>query len=233
MQFSSPLLKGRLVKRYKRFLADIDLEGQGLITAHCPNPGAIQGLTDPGTCVWVSRALDPARKLPFTWEMAEVEGTYVGMNTSHPNTLVEEALRLGLIPELKGYPSIRREVPYGKNSRIDFLLSEPTTYVEVKNVHWKRGSHAAFPSAVTTRGTKHMQELAEMVRQGHKAYVLYVVQRNDCTGFELAEDIDPDYAKAATEAFAQGVMPLVYTCTVTPQGITLAHPLKYSGRTHG
>lgn len=226
MIFPTPLQKGRLIKRYKRFLADIELDSGALITAHCPNPGALQGLDASGTLVWVSKSPNLSRKLPFTWEMAEVEGTYVGMNTSHPNELVCEALQAGGIPELQGYTSLRREVPYGKNSRIDILLDSPLTYVEVKNVHLKRGYTAAFPSSPTVRGAKHMGELAEMVRLGHSAYVVYVVQRNDCEAFELAHDIDPLYACEATLAFETGVKPLVYACDVTPKGITLTHALR-------
>jgi sugar fermentation stimulation protein A len=224
MEFQTPLLKGHLIKRYKRFLADIELEGSGFITAHCPNSGAMQGLTEPGTPVWVSRSQNPNRKLPYTWEMAQVEGEYVGMNTSNPNELVEEALVEGLIPELAGYESMRREVPYGKNSRIDFLLTKASrfqTYVEVKNVHLKRGHVAAFPSSVTARGAKHLRELADMVRAGHKAYVLYIVQRKDCTGFEIAADIDPLYAQETKKAIETGVIPLVYSCKVSPERIKI------------
>ena len=226
MIFSTPLQKGRLIKRYKRFLADIELDSGTLITAHCPNPGALQGLDAPGTLVWVSKSPNPSRKLPFTWEMAEVEGVYVGMNTSHPNDLVCEALQAGGIPELQGYTTLRREVAYGKNSRIDILLDSPLTYVEVKNVHLKRGNLAAFPSSPTVRGAKHMGELAEMVRLGHSAYVVYVVQRNDCEAFEIAHDIDPLYGREATLAFEKGVKPLVYACDVSPKGITLSHALR-------
>lgn len=230
MIFPSPLIKGHLVKRYKRFLADIELEGKGLITAHCPNSGAMQGLTDPGTPVWVSHSSNPARKLPYTWQMAEVGGTFVGMNTMNPNDLVEEALSSGIIQELQGYQTLRREVSYGKNSRIDILLECPTkglTYVEVKNVHLKRGEIAAFPSSVTSRGAKHMRELVDMVRLGHQAYVLYVVQRNDCHGFEIAGDIDPQYAKETLDALKNGVKALVYACDVSPKAITLSHPVDF------
>lgn len=230
MFFPEPLVRGYLVKRYKRFLADIELEDGGLITAHCPNTGAMQGLTNPGTPVWVSHSSNPSRKLAHTWQMAEVEGTFVGMNTANPNPLVEEAIRSNVISELQGYQSLRREVSYGKNSRIDFLLenpSEPFTYVEVKNVHMKRGKVAAFPSSVTTRGAKHMQELSEMVRQGYKAYVVYVVQRNDCEGFQIATDIDPDYGQETLNAIENGVMPLVYACEVSPEGIRITNPLNF------
>jgi sugar fermentation stimulation protein A len=232
MLFSKPLLKGHLIKRYKRFLADIELEDGTLMTAHCPNSGAMQGLTTPGTPVWVSRSPNPDRKLPFTWEMAEVDGTFVGMNTSNPNHLVEEAIHLGVIQELQGYQSLRREVTYGQNSRIDILLQNqegPLTYVEVKNVHLKRGRVAAFPSSVTARGAKHMRELTEMVRQGHKAYVVYVVQRNDCEGFEIANDIDPFYGEETLNAIKNGVTPLVYACEVTPYAITITHRINPFG----
>jgi sugar fermentation stimulation protein A len=230
MIFPDPLLKGYLLKRYKRFLADIELDDGTLITAHCPNSGAMQGLTDPGTPVWVSRSPNPSRKLPYTWQMAEVVGTFVGMNTMNPNALVEEALTSGAIPELQGFQTLRREVSYGKNSRIDILLESPTqglTYVEVKNVHLKRGQTAAFPSSVTTRGAKHMRELADIVRLGHQAYVLYLVQRNDCHRFEIAGDIDPQYAQETLEALKNGVKALVYACEVSPKEITLTHPLDF------
>jgi sugar fermentation stimulation protein A len=230
MIFSEPLQKAYLIKRYKRFLADIELEDGMLITAHCPNSGAMQGLTTPGTPVWVSKAMNPDRKLPFTWEMAEVDGTFVGMNTSNPNHLVEEAIQSGVIQELQGYQSLRREVPYGQNSRIDILLQNQggsLTYVEVKNVHLKRGRNAAFPSSVTARGAKHMRELIDMVRQGHKAYVVYVVQRNDCEGFEIANDIDPLYGEETLKAIKNGVTPLVYACEVTPNAITITHRITF------
>ncbi|MBS0271465.1 MAG: DNA/RNA nuclease SfsA [Proteobacteria bacterium] len=231
MIFPTPLLRGHLIKRYKRFLADIELEDGTFITAHCPNSGAMQGLTDPGIPVWVSISSNPSRKLPYTWEMAEVEETYVGMNTSNPNHLVEEALKMDVIKELQGYQTLRREVPYGRNSRIDFLLegmSRTLTYVEVKNVHLKRGQKVAFPSSVTARGAKHMRELADMVHQGHQAYVIYIVQRNDCDEFEIASDIDPIYAEESLKAFKNGVKPLVYACEVAPNAITITHRINFN-----
>ena len=227
MIFSELLIKGKLIKRYKRFLADIELEDGTFITAHCPNSGAMQGLTDPGTPVWLSRSSNPSRKLPYTWQMAEVDGTFVGMNTANPNELVENAIRSGVISELQAYSSLRREVPYGKNSRIDILLETDTqkTYVEVKNVHMKRGKNAAFPSSVTTRGAKHMRELVDMVHQGHEPYVVYVVQRNDCEGFELASDIDPIYAQETLSALEKGVKALVCACDMSPNGIMIKNRL--------
>jgi len=227
MIFPASLHKGYLIKRYKRFLADIELEDGTFITAHCPNSGAMQGLVTPGTVVWISKSLNPDRKLPFTWEMAEVDGTFVGANTFHPNNLVEEAIQAGIIKELQGYQTLQREVAYGKNSRIDLLLSDPLTYVEVKNVHLKRGETAAFPSSVTARGAKHMRELSEVVRQGYQAYVVYVVQRNDCTRFEIADDIDPIYGQEMQLAFENGVKALVYACDVNPKGITITHRIGF------
>ncbi len=228
MIFSTPLLKGHLLKRYKRFLADIELEDGTFITAHCPNSGAMQGLTNPGTLVWVSLAENLSRKLPYTWQMADINGTFVGVNTLNPNHLVEEAIHSGIIQELQGYSSLKREVPYGQNSRIDFLLENPLkTYVEVKNVHLKRDKNAAFPSSVTARGAKHMRELSEMVAQGHQAYIVYIVQRNDCEGFEIADDIDPLYGQETRNAFKNGVRPLVYACEVTPKAITITHRINF------
>lgn len=230
MIFRAPLERGLLIKRYKRFMADIEREDGSIITAHCPNSGALQGVSDPGTPVWFSTSLNPTRKFPFTWEMAQVNGIFVGTNTSHPNDLVEEAIRLDRIPELKGYPSLRREVPYGTNSRIDILLSEPLVYVEVKNVHWKRDDIAVFPSSVTSRGAKHMRELSRMVEAGHQAYVIYVVQRNDCDSFEIAADVDPLYDQETRAALAVGVKILVYACEVSPLEISLTREMKYCHR---
>ena len=229
MRFEKPLKKGKLIKRYKRFLADIEFENGELITAHCPNSGAMQGLVEPGTSVWVSPAVNRARKLPYTWEMVQVNGVFVGVNTSHPNGLVEEGIRAGYIPEFKEFISLKREVKYGQNSRIDILLEDEKgclSYVEVKNVHLKRGKTARFPSSVTARGAKHMQELSDMVLQGHKAYVIYVVQRDDCEDFALADDIDPFYGEKAKEALKKGVIPLVYACDVTTDEIRITHPMK-------
>ena len=231
MEFDSPLIRGHLIKRYKRFLADIELEDGTLITAHCPNSGAMQDLNNPGTPVWVSHSSNPTRKLPYTWEMAEVNSTYVGTNTSHPNFLVTEALQSGLISELQGFEGLKREVSYGKNSRIDILLTHSSgqlTYVEVKNVHLKRDNKAAFPSSITARGAKHMRELADMVKNGHQAYIVYVIQRNDCSVFEIAGDIDPLYQEETLRAFEKGVKPLVYACDVSPKGITITHSLTFN-----
>lgn len=222
MRFSPPLLSGHLIKRYKRFLADIALDSGEMITAHCANPGALLGGTTPGLRVWVSHQPSPTRKLSYTWQIVEMDGTHVGVNTSLPNGLAEEAILGDKIAELAGYESLRREVKYGQNSRIDLLLTDPVKppcYVEVKNVHLKRGGAAEFPDSVTTRGAKHLRELEAVVADGGRAVMLYIIQRNDCSHFSFAADLDPVYAATAAHALSHGVEAYAYLCTVTPEGI--------------
>ncbi|WP_428697580.1 DNA/RNA nuclease SfsA [Stappia sp.] len=225
MRFSSPLVSGRLVKRYKRFLADVILdEGGEAVTAHCANPGSMLGLKDEGSRVWLSRSDNPARKLKFSWEIVEADGALVGINTAHPNGLVEEALRAGLVPELAGFTGLRREVKYGKNSRIDILLEQgeggPPAYVEVKNVHLMREAGLAeFPDSVTARGAKHLVEMGDMVEQGARAAMVYLVQRPDCDRLSFARDLDPAYAAAFDAARARGVEAYAIGCRVTCEEI--------------
>ncbi len=234
MQFEKPLLPGRLIKRYKRFLADIAFDNGDTTTAHCANPGAMMGITAPGLPVWCSLSDDPKRKLKYSWEVVEIdEGrgpVKIGVNTGLPNRLVTEALEAGAIGELTGYDKLRREVRYGENSRIDVLLERdgaPPCYVEVKNVHLMREPGLAeFPDSVTTRGAKHLGELARVVRDGGRAVMLYVVQRGDCERFSLAGDLDPAYAQAFADAHAAGVEAICYDCTVSAQEITLRTPLE-------
>ncbi|KZK81284.1 Sugar fermentation stimulation protein A [Pseudovibrio sp. Ad13] len=210
MRFDVPLVTGRLIKRYKRFLADVALDDGGAeITAHCANSGSMMGLKDPGIKVWLTPNDDPKRKLKYSWEMLEIDGAMVGINTSRPNGLVEEAIEAGRIPELVGYEKLRREVKYGKNSRIDILLEgegDKRTYVEVKNVTLAReGGIAEFPDAVTARGAKHLDELADMVREGHRSAMVFLIQRDDCDVLVLARDIDPKYGEAFDAAVKAGV----------------------------
>lgn len=234
MEFPDPLQCGSLLKRYKRFLADVRLESGDVVTAHCANPGSMIGLTDPGSEVWLSPARNPARKLRYTWELirdaTNGEASLVGINSFHPNALAEEAVRAGSIPELTGYPDMRREVRYGRNSRIDLLLEapgRPKCYVEVKNVHLRREPGLAeFPDSVTARGTKHLHELGDAIDAGNRAVMFYLVQRQDCSRFALAADIDPVYAEAFAEAKSRGVEAICYACELTPQLIRVMKPLE-------
>jgi len=221
MKFEHKLLRGTLIKRYKRFLADVRLDDGTIVTAHCANSGSMMGLKDAGTIVWLSPATNPKAKLNYKWELLEAGGSLVGINTSLPNRLVEEAISNGSITELEGYHNLRREMKYGKNSRIDIFLSGSTLgdadcYVEVKSVTLSRQKNIAeFPDSVTLRGTKHLQELSQMVMDGHRAMMVYLVQRNDCTEFRIAADIDPAYAAALDAALYNGVEAVCYGCNLT------------------
>lgn len=223
------MVSGTLVKRYKRFLSDHRLSDGSVITASCPNTGAMLGLTTPESATFLVHSPSPTRKYDYRWEMIEDEGSWVGINTGRPNALVEEGITGGIIQELQGYASIRREVKYGTNSRIDLLLEQegqPTTYVEVKNCHLRRdGRLAEFPDSVTTRGAKHLDELSEMVRQGHRAVMVFCVQRSDCDTFTVAGDIDPGYAEAFSRARDAGVEAIAYVCHVSTQEIKLTHSI--------
>ncbi|MCF8467342.1 MAG: DNA/RNA nuclease SfsA [Sneathiella sp.] len=225
MLFSSPLIKGRLIQRYKRFLSDIELAGGGTVTAHVANPGSMLGLKEPGMTVWLSPANNPKRKLQYSWELVDAGTSLVGINTALPNGIVAEAIANSEIPELRGYGTLKREVKYGENSRIDIFLQDGNRadcYVEVKSVTLKRASpFAEFPDSVTARGAKHMFELINMVKSGKRAVMFYLIQRVDCEGFTLAKDIDPAYAEAFHLARQAGVEILCYDCHITPKEIRL------------
>jgi len=230
MRFPTPLVPATLIRRYKRFLADIVLENGGEATAHCPNPGAMLGLAAPGARIWVEPNDDPRKKLRFGWRLVDLPGGHIaGIDASLPNRVVGEALAGGQIAALAGYGTIRPKQRYGANSRIDFLLTEPgrpDAHVEVKNVHLRRdGDWAEFPDCVTARGTKHLQELARIAQGGGRAVMLYVVQRSDCARFRLAGDLDPAYARAFDAARAAGVEVLCQGTTITTDGVWLGRAL--------
>jgi len=228
-----PLYPGRLIKRYKRFLADVRLDSGETLTAHCPNPGAMTGLQDPDSRVWLSRSDNPKRKLSHTFELIETSGGLVGINTGHPNAIVAEAITGGAIPELAGYASLRRELKYGEKSRIDILLEDPKRgkcWVEIKNVHLKRddGPHpgaAEFPDSVTARGARHLDEMANQVRAGDRAVMVYLVQRMDCDRFCVAGDIDQAYRDALSRAMAAGVEALCVDTEITTETIVVRQNL--------
>ncbi len=237
MQFASPLVPATLLRRYKRFLADVVLEDGTETIVHVANSGAMSGLATPGSRVWLSRPGTPGRKLAFSWELVEADfgaGTeLVGINTMYPNALVAEAVRAGRIPALVGYESLRREVKYGVNSRIDLLLEgegRPPCYVEVKNVHLvRRPGLTEFPDCVTTRGTKHLVELAAMAAGGARAVMVYLGQIASPQAIALARDIDPAYGAAFNLARAAGVEALAFTCAVSVESIALAHEVPMLG----
>jgi sugar fermentation stimulation protein A len=230
MEFPVELVHGRLIKRYKRFLADILMPDGTEITAHCANSGSMMGLKEEGYGVWLSKSDNPKRKLKYSWELVDTGEALVGINTSHPNKIVAEAIKTGKVPELVGYDILRTEVKYGENSRIDILLQDDNKadcYVEVKNVTLSREAGLVeFPDSVTSRGTKHLRELANMVASGHRATMFYLVQRTDADRFKLASDLDPTYAAAFAEARAGGVEILCYDCYISPEKIEIRDPIQ-------
>lgn len=225
MRFAAPLAEGRLIRRYKRFLADVEFPGGVVETVHCANPGAMTGLNAPGSRVFVSRSDNPKRKLPLSLELLEADGVLVGINTAHPNALVADAIAAGALGPFTGYARLRREVAYGERSRVDILLEDdarPRAYVEVKNVHLMRRPGAAeFPDSVTARGARHLAELSAMVAQGHRAAMVFLIQRPDARTMAIAADIDPAYAKAFAAARAAGVEAYAWRCAITPEAITV------------
>jgi len=230
MRFTEPLIPATLVKRYKRFLADVVLQSGETITAHVANPGAMIGLAAPGSSVWLSKSSNAKRKLPYSWELVEVDlgagPELIGINTAHPNLLVAEAIAAGAVAELAGYVSTRREVKYGRNSRVDFLLegpARPPCYVEVKNVHLMRQPGLSeFPDSVTVRGAKHLDELAAVTAGGARAVMLFLIQIGSAQKFALARDIDPGYAAGFARARAGGVEAIARRCRIDRAGIAVA-----------
>lgn len=236
MKFKTVLLSGRLLRRYKRFLAEVELDSGEIVTAHCVNTGSMLGCKEEGAKVLLSEANYPHRKLKYTWEIVYVGKTPVCINTSTTNVIVAEAILQKKIPELALYSNLRREVKYGNNSRIDLLLEQEdggSCFIEVKNVTLAEGKLALFPDAVTTRGQKHLEELIKVVEQGYRGVIFFLVQRNDVTGFAPAQGIDPEYAKKLKKAIENGVEVFVYKSKITREQITLGLkiPLLFSETT--
>jgi sugar fermentation stimulation protein A len=222
-----PLTPGTLVRRYKRFLADVVLEDGSCVTVHCPNSGSMKGCALPGSRVFISHSSNISRKYPFTWELVETGGFWAGINTGLPNRLAREAIENGTVVELQGYETIRPEVPYGEHSRIDLLLESPPQrcFVEVKNVTLVENDLALFPDAVTTRGQKHLNELMRVVREGDRAVIFFTVQRGDARSVSPADAIDPEYGRLLRLAMKCGVEALAYLASVTPKEIRLTERL--------
>ncbi|MDK3016638.1 DNA/RNA nuclease SfsA [Pseudodonghicola flavimaris] len=232
MRFQTPLVPARLIRRYKRFLADCRLQDGSEITAHCANPGSMMGLADPEMKIWLEPNDDPKKKLKYGWRLVDHEnGHFTGVDTSVPNRALKAALIAGDVPGLTA-PTVRAEVKYGEKSRVDFLLSGagPDTYVEVKSVTLSRSpGFAEFPDSRTARGLKHLEELSAMVTAGHRAVMLYLVQRTDCDRVGIAGDIDPAYAAGLVAARAAGVEVACFDCAISPEEITLRRPLPFVG----
>jgi sugar fermentation stimulation protein A len=233
MKFGTPLIPAMLVRRYKRFLADVIFDTGEMTTVHVPNPGAMTGLDKPYSRVWLSDSQNPMRSLRYTWELIEADcgsgPEIIGVNTVQPNLLVADALQAGLFPQLLDYPTTRREVKYGTNSRADFVLEgpqRPRCYLEVKNVHLMRKPRLAeFPDCVTVRGAKHLDELATAVQQGARAVLLFVIQIASAECFSVAGDIDPTYAAGFARARAKGVEILAWRCKINVEGIDIVAPV--------
>lgn len=230
MRFQTPLIEAVLLRRYNRFLSDVRLPDGSEVRAHCPNPGSMMGLKEPGTRIWIEPNDDPKKKLRYGWRLVDLgHGHLAGIDAGAPNRIVGEALSEGRIACLAAYGTIRPEQRYGTRSRIDFLLSEPglpDAYLEVKNVHLRReGDWAEFPDCVTARGTKHLGDLQRIAETGGRAVMLYLVQRTDCARFRLAADLDPAYARAFDAARAAGVEIMCYGTRITTAGVWLDAPI--------
>jgi sugar fermentation stimulation protein A len=228
LRFSAPLQRAQLKKRYKRFFVDASLDNGEIVTAHCPNTGSMESCYEPDATIWLSPSLNPTRKLKWTWELAETNAGFIGVNTSLPNLVVEDAIQQSRIPELHQYDSIRREVKYGANSRIDLLLegnNGSKCYVEVKNTTLIRGDVILFPDAVTERGRKHLTELANMVEEGHRAIMLFFVNRSEGRFFKVADAIDAKYGQELRRVAKVGVELLAYRAHHSLEGISLGEPV--------
>ncbi len=232
-----PLVSGTLIKRYKRFLADVILETGEVITAHCPNSGSMKGCAVPGSLVFLSQSDNPKRKYRYTWELVEGPGTLIGINTQVPNKLVKHAIEKGLIPELSGYDRVTGEVKTSTHTRLDLLLEKTQhpenketrkCYVEIKNCTLVEEGMAMFPDAVTERGQKHLEELETLVSQGHRGVIFFLIQRMDAKEFRPADEIDKAYGEKLRKAFQNGVEILVRDTVIHTERIRIGHPLPIS-----
>ncbi len=228
MKFDTPLIHGRLIRRYKRFLSDIQLDNGEIVVAHCTNSGSMKTCLEDNAEVYISPAQDPKRKTQYTWEMIKLNERWVGINTMHPNLIAFEAIKNNEIPQLIGYEHVKREVKVG-NSRIDIMAqkSNETCFIEVKNVTMKEGNMALFPDAVTTRGKKHLDELVQLKKEGIRAVMVYIIQRMDVDTFAPAEDVDPLYAKTLRKAYKNGVEIIPLQVTVSPSEIKINKQLPF------
>ena len=229
MKFKEKLLQGTLIKRYKRFFVDINYQNE-TITAHCPNPGSMMGLLNKGNSVWFSEASNPERKLKYTLEIVNVDKKLVGINTQLTNKIVLEALNQKKIKNLVKFDHIKTEVKFSDKTRFDFLISnnKEKCFLEVKNVTLVRSNKTAeFPDAITSRGTKHLKELINAKKKGYESYMLYLIQREDCKSFKIANDIDQEYKSAFNEALKNGVKMLCYDCKLSNEEIRLNNQISY------
>lgn len=228
MKFNKSLTHGTLIKRYKRFLADVKLDNDEEVTAHCTNSGSMKSCLEEGAEVYMTPVDDPKRKTKFTWEMIKINGDWVGINTNIPNKLAYDAVLNGGIEKLSGYTTVKREISFG-NSRFDIYAENGSekVFVEVKNVTLKEGENALFPDAVTSRGKKHLESLMQVKEQGMRAVMLYVVQRMDVDVFAPAWNIDPAYAKTLSEAYKKGVEIIPVQAKVTPEEIKIVRELPF------
>lgn len=228
IDFPLPLVHGKLIKRYKRFLADVELDNGEIVTAHCTNSGSMKSCLEEGAPVYLTPVNDPKRKTKFTWEMIKINEGWVGINTSIPNLVAYEWVKANLIPGLEGYIHVKREVKFG-DSRFDLFAENDheKCFIEVKNVTLKEGDWALFPDAQTTRGQKHLQTLMEVKEQGMRAVMLYIVQRGDVKTFGPAWDIDPAYSKLLVEAQEKGVEIIPLQTLVEPEGVSIVGVMPY------
>lgn len=226
-----PLIKGKLIKRYKRFLADVQLDSGETVTAHCPNSGSMKGCATPGARVWLSESNNPKRKLKYTWELISAPETMIGINTQIPNKLVKQSIENGLIPELSGYDHVKAEIKTSAHTRLDLLLEKETgekCYVEIKNCTLVEDGIAMFPDAKTTRGQKHLDELAHLVSLGYRGVIFYLIQRMDAVSFKPAGIIDPIYAVKLKKAVSNGVEIIIRDTIIDTKSIKIGKPVKWS-----